>query len=176
MMDQLKNSTTLTQLRRTGKVTPPPPVIYSGPAIPTAYDPKWRTYTNLLKPPYGPATVAAFKAMPETVAQVARDLRFGQVRAAMPTVTADMTLAQITAALTAAQTAVATPYATETAVNAAYGKTVHNQDDVVAAFKAATTPPTPAAATTPPTPAAATTPPTPAAATPAAPVAAVKSS
>ena len=27
---------------------PPPQKIYTGPVVPTAYDPAWQTYTNLI--------------------------------------------------------------------------------------------------------------------------------
>ena len=110
---------------------PPAPKLYAGPAVPTAYDPQWRTYTNLT-----PTQIDAFKAMPETCQQVARDLRHGQVLGVMPKITPDMTLAQVQAALDAAKTAVAAPFATEQSVLANIGKTVKTQDDVVKAFKA----------------------------------------
>ena len=107
-----------------------PSKLYTGPAAPTAYDPQWRTYTNLTS-----AQVEAFKAMPETCQQVARDLRHGQVLGVMPKITPDMTLAQVQAALDAAKTAIAAPFATEQSVLANIGKTVKTQDDVIKAFK-----------------------------------------
>lgn len=109
---------------------PPAPKLYTGSAVPTAYDPQWRTYTNL-----APAQIDAFKAMPETCQQVARDLRHGQVLGVVPKITPDMTLAQVQAALDTAKTAVAAPFATEQSVLANIGKTVKTQDDVVRAFK-----------------------------------------
>lgn len=72
--------------------------------------------------------------MPETLQQVARDLRHGAVLGFMPKVTVDMTLAQITTAFDSAKAAIAAPFATETTVFAAIGKTIKTQDDVVAAF------------------------------------------
>ena len=110
----------------------PAPKLYTGAAVPITYDPQWRTYTNLT-----PAQIDAFKAMPETCQQVARDLRHGQVLGVMPKITSDMTLAQVQAALDTAKTAVAAPFATEQSVLANIGKTVKTQDDVVRAFKEA---------------------------------------
>ena len=109
---------------------PPAPKLYTGPAAPIAYDPQWRTYTNL-----APAQIDAFKAMPETCQQVARDLRHGQVLGVMPKITADMTLAQVQTALDMAKTAVAAPFATEQSILANIGKTVKTQDDVIKTFK-----------------------------------------
>ena len=45
---------------------PPKPVLYTGPAVPMAYDPVWQTYTNLTK-----AQIAAFQAMPQDLAKYA---------------------------------------------------------------------------------------------------------
>jgi hypothetical protein len=97
--------------------------------LPTAYDAEWRTYTNLT-----PAQIKAYQAMPETCAQVARDLRHSQVLGVMPKITSDMTIAQVQAACDAAKAAVAAPFATEQSVLANIGKTVKTQDDVVNAF------------------------------------------
>ena len=104
--------------------------LYTGPAVPVIYDPQWRTYTNLT-----PAQFDAFKAMPETCQQVARNLRHGQVLGVMPKITPDMTLAQVQAALDTAKTAATSPFATEQSVLANIGKTVKTQDDVVKAFQ-----------------------------------------
>ena len=106
------------------------PILYTGPAVPVTYDPIWRTFTNLT-----PAQIAAFMSMPETLTQVARDLRHGQVISAAPKITPDMTLAQVQAAYDAARTAVSAPYAKEAAALAAIGKTAHTQADVIAIFK-----------------------------------------
>lgn len=106
------------------------PVLYIGPAVPAAYDPKWRTYTNLTD-----AQKTAFKAMPETCTQVAAGLRHGQVLGTVPKITSDMTLAQVQAAFDTAKAAVAAPFATEVTVVGNIGKTVHTQADVEAAFR-----------------------------------------
>jgi hypothetical protein len=42
------------------------PVLYTGPAVPTTYDPTWQTYTNLTK-----AQIAAFQGMPQDLAKYA---------------------------------------------------------------------------------------------------------
>lgn len=39
---------------------PPPPPRYTGPTIPTAYDPNWQLFVNLT-----PAQIAWFQAQPE---------------------------------------------------------------------------------------------------------------
>lgn len=107
----------------------PQPKLYTGLAVPTTYDPQWRTYTNLT-----PAQIDAFKAMPETCQQAARDLRHAAVLGAQPKLTPDMTLAQVQAAFDAAKAAVAVPFATEQSVLANIGRTVKTQSDVEAAF------------------------------------------
>ena len=137
-MTNLRNTTALTGPNYRALPQRPPPKLYSGPAVPTAYDPQWRTYTNLLSDPkYAAAgTLKLFQDMPETCQQVARDLRHGQVLGVMPKITSDMTLAQVQAALDTAKTAVAAPFATEQSVLANIGTKVHNQDDVVKAFGA----------------------------------------
>jgi hypothetical protein len=127
-MTDLRNTTALTRPRP----NKPRPKLYTGHIIPTTYDPQWRSYTNLT-----PAQIDAFKAMPETCQQVARDLRHGQVLGIVPKITSDMTLAQVQAAFDTAKAAVATPFATEQSVLTNIGKTVKQQSDVEAAFKEA---------------------------------------
>jgi hypothetical protein len=108
---------------------PQAPKLYTGPPVPTAYDPQWRTYTNLT-----PAQIDAFKSMPETLMQVARDLRHAAILGAQPKITPDMTLAQVQAAFDTAKAVVAAPFATEQSVLANIGRTVKTQSDVEAAF------------------------------------------
>jgi hypothetical protein len=108
-----------------------PQVPYTGPTMPTIYDPAWRKYTNLSR-----AQIDAFKAMPETCQQVARDLRHGQVLGVMPKISPDMTLEQVTAALDKAKTEATAPFAIEQTVLAEIGKTITTQDHVVKAFGA----------------------------------------
>lgn len=124
-MIDLKSTTALTRPTR----TPPPQKLYTGPAVPITYDLQWRTYTNLT-----PAQIDAFKAMPETCTQAARDLRHAAVLGAQPKLTPDMTLAQVQAAFDTAKAAVAAPFATEQSVLANIGRTVKTQSDVEAAF------------------------------------------
>jgi len=93
------------------------------------------TQRNSPPPKLTPAQIDAFKAMPETCQQVARDLRHAAVLGAVPKITPDMTLAQVQAAFDTAKAAVAIPFATEQSVLANIGKTVTMQSDVEAAFK-----------------------------------------
>jgi hypothetical protein len=130
-MTDLKSTTALTQPNRPLPFKRPPPKLYTGPAVPAAYDAAWRTYTNLT-----PAQIDAFKAMPETCQQVARDLRHAAVLGAVPKITPDMTLPQVQAAFDTAKAAVAAPFATEGTVLGNIGTAVHNQADVEKAFGA----------------------------------------
>ena len=46
--------------KRPLRLQPVPQVLYTGPAVPVAYDPKWQLFINLTKD-----QIAAFKAFPE---------------------------------------------------------------------------------------------------------------
>lgn len=144
-ISQLKASSALSSapMMRPRPVVQRQPVLYTGPAVPSTYDPNWRKYTNLNDPPYRGVTQAAFMAMPETCTQVARDLRHSKVLGAIPKITPEMTVAQVQDALDAAKAAVAAPFATEAAVVDNIGKTVHTQADVQAAFAPPTSNPAP---------------------------------
>jgi hypothetical protein len=52
-------------------ITPPPPTIYTGPAVPTAYNPNWGRFKNLTE-----AQVAWFQSQPEDLTKYAHVARW----------------------------------------------------------------------------------------------------
>lgn len=75
--------------------TPPPPkvTIYTGPAVPVAYDPNWQLFTNLK-----PEQVAWFQAQPEWADFVA----WVALNPVTATINAQVSPAAISSALAAA--------------------------------------------------------------------------
>jgi hypothetical protein len=108
------------------KPLPLPPVLYTGPAVPTEWDAKWQSYTNLTR-----AQISAFQAMPQDLLFYAQHKTW---RAAEPLShakrSADLAAAQIefADAQSAAQAKLATVVA---GINA---KTVTERAHVDAAF------------------------------------------